>query len=156
MLFAWRRTVPKIAASNARRKRKTAFACNFWRAAFILLGQSRYFISLTKWSAALTREAILNGTPRFRPILSKRMPAIDLHLVALHRLRRAMTAEQLAADARSVRIEDEVTRRGIRLQGRGTGRAGPRPLADFYSAVDNEPRALVFPEPRDRAFPEGD
>jgi CHC2 zinc finger len=39
-----------------------------------------------------------------------------------------MTAEQLAADARSVLIEDEVTRRGIRLQGRGTDRAGPCPV----------------------------
>ena len=39
-----------------------------------------------------------------------------------------MTAEQLAADARSVRIEDEVTRRGLRLQGRGTDRAGPCPV----------------------------
>ena len=39
-----------------------------------------------------------------------------------------MSAEQLAADARSVRIEDEVTRRGIRLQGRGTDRAGPCPV----------------------------
>ena len=39
-----------------------------------------------------------------------------------------MTAEHLAADARSVRIEDEVTRRGIRLQGRGTDRAGPCPV----------------------------
>ena len=39
-----------------------------------------------------------------------------------------MTAEQLAANARSVRIEDEVTRRGIRLQGRGTDRAGPCPV----------------------------
>src|SRR5580704_1961515 len=39
-----------------------------------------------------------------------------------------MTAEQWAADARSVRIEDEVTRRGIRLQGRGTDRAGPCPV----------------------------
>jgi DNA primase len=39
-----------------------------------------------------------------------------------------MTAEQLAADARSVRIEDEVTRRGIRLQGRGTDRVGPCPV----------------------------
>ena len=39
-----------------------------------------------------------------------------------------MTAEQLAADARSVRIEDEVTRRGIRLQGRDPDRAGPCPV----------------------------
>jgi hypothetical protein len=40
MLFAWRRTVPKIAASNARRKRKTAFNGDFWQLAFMSLART--------------------------------------------------------------------------------------------------------------------
>jgi hypothetical protein len=46
---------------------QSSLRLSFLRAAFTPLGRNRCFISLTTWSAALTCEAILNGTPRFRP-----------------------------------------------------------------------------------------